>query len=108
MQFSRIVAVGGSVGAFFGSCCALPLLMLFMTGSFGFAAQCVPYQKYFMIAALAMLAFAFYLVYGREKKICENSKICNPKSQKITKIILWISTALSLIFLVGPYVLLMF
>jgi hypothetical protein len=104
-KLSRMAAVGAGVTAFFGSCCALPLLLLGMTGSIGFAGTLVPYQNYFTIGTILLLAVAFYLVYGRKQMVCEDSKLCSPKSQRITKILLWVSAVLAAIFLIGPYLL---
>ncbi|MBI2083584.1 MAG: mercury transporter MerT [Deltaproteobacteria bacterium] len=103
MQLSRLTAIGAGVTAFLGSCCALPLMLLGLTGTIGFASAFVPYQKYFTVATFALLGTAFYLVYGRKPTTCENPNLCNPKTQGITKWILWISTLLAIIFLIGPY-----
>lgn len=105
MQLSRITAVGASAAALFGSCCALPLLLLGLTGTVGFASALVPYQKYFTVLTIVLLGTAFFLVYGRKQVACENPKLCSPKSQRLTKILLWISMALAAIFLIGPYLL---
>lgn len=72
------------------------------TGSVSFASVFVPYQKYFTVATIVLLALAFFLVYRRKTVPCENDKFCSSKSQRITKILLWISTVLALIFLIGP------
>ncbi|MBI3541587.1 MAG: mercury transporter MerT, partial [Deltaproteobacteria bacterium] len=58
MSLSRITAIGASVAAFFGSCCALPLLLLGLTGTVGFASVLAPYQKYFTALTLVLLGFA--------------------------------------------------
>ena len=103
MQLSRITAVGASAAAFFGSCCALPLLLLGLTGTVGFASVLVPYQKYFTILTILLLGTAFYLVYGRKQAVCEDPRLCSPKSQSWTKMLLWVSMVLAGIFLIGPY-----
>lgn len=103
MQLSGITAIGASVAALFGSCCALPLLLLGLTGTVGFASVLVPYQKYFTILTVVLLGIAFYLVYGRKQAVCEDARLCRPTSQKWTKILLWVSTALAAIFLIGPH-----
>jgi hypothetical protein len=100
-----MAALGAGVTAFFGSCCALPILLLGLTGTVGFAAVLAPYQKYFTVAAIALLGIAFYLVYGRKQAVCDNPKLCSPRSQKVTKILLWTSTVLAAIFLIGPQLL---
>jgi len=91
--------MGAAFSAFFGSCCALPLLMLTLTGTAGFAAQLVPYQKYFTLAALLFLAAAFYLVYGKKT----GGEVCSLRRRRATLILLWVSTLLVLVFLIGPY-----
>lgn len=104
-HISKITAIFATGTAFLGSCCALPLLLLGLTGTVGFATVLVPYQKYFTAVTVILLAVAFYLVYGRKTVICDPpqaDKLCSPKSQRVTKILLWVSTGLSLIFLIGP------
>lgn len=98
----KVMAILATVTAFLGSCCALPLLLLGLTGTVGFATALVPYQKYFTAVTVILLAVAFYFVYGRKAVPCEDSKLCSPKSQRVTKILLWVSTGLVLIFLIGP------
>lgn len=98
----KITAIFATGTAFLGSCCALPLLLLGFTGTVGFATVLVPYQKYFTAVTIILLAVAFYSVYGRKTVTCEDSKLCSPKSQRVTKILLWVSTGLVLIFLIGP------
>lgn len=103
MQLARMTAIGASAAAFVGSCCALPLLLLGLTGTVGFASVLVPYQNYFTILTIVLLGTAFYLVYGRKLPVCEDAKLCSPASQKWTKILLWTSTVLAAIFLIGPH-----
>lgn len=98
----KITAIFATGTAFLGSCCALPLLLLGLTGTVGFATALVPYQKYFTALAIILLAVAFYSVYGRKTVTCEDSKLCSHKSQRVTKILLWVSTGLVLLFLIGP------
>lgn len=99
---SKITAVFATGTAFFGSCCALPLLLMSLgVGGMGFAAALVPYQPYFMAGTGLLLAVSFYLVYGR-KKICDGGGTCDVKNIRRTKIMLWIATGLALLFLVGP------
>lgn len=105
MQLSRMTALGASATAFFGSCCALPLLLMGLTGSIGFAGTLAPYQKYFTLATVALFGAAFYLVYGRKQAACEDSKLCSAAGRKVTKALLWASAVLAAVFLIGPYLL---
>ncbi|MBI2337160.1 MAG: hypothetical protein HYU97_10430 [Deltaproteobacteria bacterium] len=100
----KVMAILATGTAFLGSCCALPLLLLGLTGTVGFATVLVPYQKYFTVITVVLLAVAFYFTYGRKTVTCEDSKLCSPKSQRVTKILLWVSTGLVLIFLIGPQI----
>jgi mercuric ion transport protein len=101
-RLSRWAALGASVSALFGSCCALPILLLTLTGTVGFAASLVPYQKYFAAAAVVFLGVAFYLVYGRKRTSCAEEKACSLSQRRTTKILLWLAALLTAIFLIGP------
>jgi MerT mercuric transport protein len=102
---SRWAALGAAVSALFGSCCALPLLLLTLTGTVGFAGSLVSYQKYFTAAAIAFLILAFYFFYGKKGKQGEGFQSCSLRQRKTTQILLWVSALLVLIFLVGPHLL---
>ena len=95
---------GGSIAtAFLGSCCALPLLLLSLgIGGMGFVTVLASYRSYFIGATFLMLGVSFYLVYGKKVLPCDETRLCNVKSQKVTKIALWMTTVLVLLFLVGP------
>lgn len=101
-NMSKISAILATVTALLGSCCALPLLLLGLTGTVGFATVLVPYQGYFTAVTVVLLAVAFYFVYGQKTVTCEDPNLCSPKSQRVTKMLLWISTVLVLLFLIGP------
>src|SRR5436190_214963 len=97
-----LLAETAAVSAFFGSCCALPLFLLFTgVGSMAFAMWMMPYRPYFIGFTLALLGVSFYLVY-RRKSVCTRNT-CSPKKILRTKIMLWVSTTFTLLFLVGPY-----
>lgn len=102
MQLSRITAVGATIFAFFGSCCALPLLLLSLgIGSAGLASTLVPFRPYLIGATLLLLGVAFYAVYGC-KETCVGDGMCDVKKIRRTKILLWVATGSALLFLVGP------
>ena len=93
---------GATVFAFFGSCCALPLLLMGLgVGSAGLASILAPFRSYLIGVTLFLLGVAFYAVYGR-KKVCEEGEVCDVKATRRTKIFLWIATGLALLFLIGP------
>ena len=103
------MASGSIATAFFGSCCALPLLLMAMgTSSIGLAATLAPYRIYFIVGTVLLLSFSFYLVYFKRTPACDEGQLCSTKSQKVTKIMLWVAVALTLIFLIGPDIIVRF
>ncbi|MBI4209155.1 MAG: mercury transporter MerT [Deltaproteobacteria bacterium] len=101
-RFSKIAAGLATFTAFFGSCCALPLLLVSLgVGGMAFANTLALYRPYFVGATILLLAVAFYLVYGRRQE-CSDDKACEPKAIRRTKILLWITTGLAFLFFIGP------
>ncbi|MBI4280592.1 mercury transporter MerT [Candidatus Uhrbacteria bacterium] len=99
---SKITAVFATGTAFLGSCCALPLLLLGLgVGSAGLATALAPFRPYMIGITVLLLGIAFYTVYGC-KQTCEGEGVCDVKSIRRTKILLWAATGLVLLFLVGP------
>lgn len=102
---TAILSVGGAVAAFFGSCCALPLTLIALgLGGASFAATIAPYRWLFLILAVVMFGLAFNTVYEKKGQPASGAT-CSPRSYRITKIILWISMGLTLLFFVGPSIL---
>jgi len=102
-RLPSMFAESAAVLAFFGSCCALPLLIVLTgMGSMAFAISMVPYRLYFTIATGLLLGFSFFLVYGRKVQ-CGEGTSCSLKKIRRTKRILWFATLSSFVFLVGPY-----
>lgn len=98
----KITAIFATGTAFLGSCCALPLLLLGLgVGSAGLATTLAPFRPYMIGITFLLLGIAFYTVYGR-KQTCEGEGVCDVKSIRRTKIMLWMATGLTLLFLVGP------
>ena len=99
----KVTATLATVTAFFGSCCALPLLLLsFGVGSAGFASAFTPFRPYLIGITLLLLGIAFYTVYGC-RQTCEGEDgACTTKDTRRTKILLWIAAILTFLFLLGP------
>lgn len=101
-NLSKFAAGVATFTAFFGSCCALPLLLLSLgVGSMGLATALAPYRPYFIGATVLLLALAFYGVYGRKQE-CSDDKACDIKGVRRTKMLLWIATGSAWVFLFGP------
>jgi mercuric ion transport protein len=96
---SRLAATGSLLAALLASsCCIGPLLLvsLGVSGAWiGNLTALEPYQPAFVMVAVACLAFGFWQVYFRPKKVCDANGVCvNPVSTKLVKTVLWVSSAL--------------
>jgi len=93
----------GVIGAILASsCCILPFvfLMLGVSGAWiGNLTVLEPYKNYFAAATLIFLGVGFWQVYVKPKKQCEEGYCATPKSDRVIKIILWVSTVLVLLAL---------
>ena len=93
----------GAVGAILASsCCILPFvfLMLGVSGSWiGNLTVMEPYKDYFALIALGFLGVGFWQVYFKPKKQCDEGYCATPKSERVIKSVLWISTVLVLLAL---------
>lgn len=82
-------------------CCVGPLVLLALGvgGAWvGNLTALEPFRPYLMALTLGVLAYAFYKIYKPKPKVCVPGSYCaNPKSDKINKITLWVST----VFVIG-------
>ncbi|KAA3617251.1 MAG: hypothetical protein D8M58_03305 [Calditrichaeota bacterium] len=90
-------------------CCVGPLILL----CFGIGGAWVgnltafePLRPYLIIVTLSILGYVFYKTYSRPNaENCEPGSYCaNPKSEKINKVTLWISTIFVFGLLSSPYI----
>lgn len=93
----------GAIGAILASsCCILPFvfLMLGISGAWiGTLTALEPYKDYFAAITLVFLGLGFWHVYLKPKKECDEGYCATPKSDRVIKTILWVSTALVLLAL---------
>lgn len=93
----------GIVGAILASsCCILPLvfLMLGVSGAWiGNLTALEPNKDYFAVITLIFIGLGFWHVYFKPKKECEEGYCATPKSDRVIKTILWVSTVLVLLAL---------
>lgn len=100
-KLSAIAPLGATIFAFFGSCCALPLLLMGLgVGSAGLSSTLAPVRPYLIGVTLLLLGVAFYAVYRRP--VCAEDGVCNLKGMRRTKILLWTATGIVLLLLIGP------
>ena len=102
-----LLATSGAVVSAIASsaCCWLPLsLLAFGMSAGGIAVWFEHYRLPFLIASGSFLAIGFYLVYARSPQ-CEPGSACATKdrrSARITKTMLWVSTAVVIAFAAFP------
>ena len=104
----RITIVNVILAALTASiCCVGPLLLigLGVSGAWiGNLTLLEPFRPYLMTLTFGILGYAFYKIYKRNLENCEPGSYCsNPKSDKINKIVLWISTVFVFGLLSVPY-----
>ncbi len=109
---TSLTAVGTAILS--STCCVLPLILIFT--SLGGGTLSAFYREnnsllnnyvspILSVVTVMFLGFAFYLAYFRKNKNCEDdSGSCPTKgASRGTKITLWISTTIALIFMLFPY-----
>lgn len=95
-----VVSLGGVLGALAASSCCIVPLALFSLGVggawIGNLTALAPYQPIAVAVTVVFLGSGFYLVYGRGKaRGCETEGGCTtPKSDRLVKAVLWLSTLL--------------
>jgi mercuric ion transport protein len=93
------LAAGGVLGAILASsCCIVPLALvtLGVSGAWiGDLTALEPYKPYFAAATVVLIFAGFWHVYFKPKPTCNDGSYCSrPQSSRLTKIALWLSTAL--------------
>ena len=97
-----ILAMAGGVTAALASalCCAGPLVavMLGLSGA-GLATTFEPLRPFFLIGAAVSLGGGFAWLRREEQHACEPGKACaDPQVRRRMRLMLWISTAVALVF----------
>src|SRR5882757_5668309 len=86
-----LTAVGGILGALAASsCCILPLILfgLGVSGAWiGNLTQLAPYQPYFIVATIALVACGYWLVYRPTNLTCAEGTTCaRPLPNRLVKV----------------------
>ncbi len=88
-------------------CCFGPLILLTLGVGGAWASRLAvlePYRPLFIGVTLALLGLSFYRAYGKPGASCAADGACAvPKSQRLTRAVLWVMTALVVALLAFPY-----
>lgn len=100
---TRWIAGGGIISALAASsCCIVPLILfsLGISGAWvGNLTAMEPFKPIFIVAALGLLGYGYWLVY-RSPKACEDGDACaRPLPNRVVKSALFVSTVLTMIAL---------
>jgi len=106
-----IASAAGAVLAALGAslCCIGPLAFAVLgIGGAGLLVKFEPYRPHFSVLTLLLLAAGFYLTYrpARAPKVAGGADCAceHPESNKLGKVMLWISTVLVIGILIFPYI----
>lgn len=100
-----LLAALGAIGAAFlaSLCCVGPLLFVTLGVGAGLASTFEPLRPIFTLLTVALLAFGFYVVYGRRgAPVCAPDGSCTVPRRTREKVILWIAAVVAVVFLAFP------
>lgn len=104
-----VLATVGAIGAAFlaSLCCIGPLVFVVFGVGAGLASAFEPLRPLFTALTVALLAVAFYVVYGKKRSAdagaCGPDGTCAvPRGRRREKILLWIATVVALVLLTFP------
>lgn len=88
------------------ACCIFPTALAVLgTGSLVFAASLMPYRPYFVLATVAFLGLGFYFAYRPAKQECGCNEPDTIRHQRLSRRLLWLATAVTLLLILFPYLL---
>src|SRR5574337_309396 len=102
-----LALAGGVLSALAASlCCVVPLLAVGLGASGLTAANAfAPWRPYFLVATFGLLGLGFYLSYRASvPRACDPASHCRPSLLgRWSRPILWLATALAIVFATFPY-----
>ena len=107
---TRWLLGAGIITAFSATlCCIMPLVLFLLGISGAWVANLTafePYRPYFLTTAIIFVVIGFWKVYKKPKAAaCKPGTFCAmPESDKINKIMLWISASIVTLVLLYPYI----
>ncbi len=104
-SLSRVIGGATLTAVFSSACCWLPVLLLtFGASSAGIGGFFESYRPHLLVATALLLGSAFYIVYFRQGPCCQGEACATPTStsRRLTKTLLWITTAFVFGFALFP------
>jgi len=106
-NWSLAANAGAMLSAFLASACCLgPLVFALLgLGGAGLLVKFEPYRPYLMAVTLGLLGAGFYFTYRKPKVAPGDDCGCPaPRTNRVGRIMLWVTTAMVLASLAFPYV----
>ncbi|HBQ18806.1 MAG TPA: hypothetical protein DEF51_49335 [Myxococcales bacterium] len=121
-KVGALAAGSGAVAAAFAAaaCCIGPLIVAVLgIGGAGAMVALAPYRPYFMVATVLMLGAGFFMVYrkrpapaavegqtvaGQTGDACGCDDEAPKKKRNLAKVMLWVATAMVILFSASPYI----
>ena len=110
-HLSVAASTGALVAAFLASaCCIGPLVFALLgLGGAGLLVALEPYRPYLIALTFGLLGLGFYLTYRKPKAVAVGAggEACAcpaPRTHRVGRIMLWVTTALVIVFLLFPYI----
>ena len=100
---SVVAGAAAAIGA--SACCAGPLVLVLLglAGAWGSRLVALePYQPYFIAAALAFFAFAFYRLYMRRARCAPGDACAVPDRRKRQRVLFWVVCVVALVLMSTP------
>jgi len=98
---TRLIAVGGILGALGASACCVVPLLLFSVGIsgawIGTLTSLAVYKPIFIVVTFGFLGYGYWLVYRKPKECADGDACARPLPNRLVKTALWGSTILILI-----------
>jgi mercuric ion transport protein len=119
-ETASLASLGGVIAALLASlCCIGPVAFGalgvgvgatgLLAGTASFLKAFVPYRPFFIVVAIVAIGAGFYLVYRKPKAACASDAHCaDSRTRSKSVALLWLATALTLLFVLSPYWLGMF
>ena len=100
---TMMATVAAAVGA--SACCVGPVVLSVVgAGALGASvSRLEPLRPVFIGLTAVLLGWAFFTTYRRSGEACAAEGTCSPASNRRTKILLWVMTAIVIALVTFPY-----
>ena len=101
----KLTSNGAILSSIFASaCCIIPVFLAGVAGIAGLASSLEKFRPIFILIAVVLLGYGFYVAYFQKQSQCAEGEVCaTPKGKHRQRIILWMTTLLVVAAITLPY-----